>query len=70
MYECKNFEMYTMSFSQLFGKTPKIKFICGNCEMYDSGRLDVEAVKWGKPFIRCSHCGAENYIPIKYRNED
>ena len=35
--QCKNFEMWNWSPMMLIGKTPKIKFVCGECEKISEG---------------------------------
>lgn len=70
MVMCRDFNMWNMSISQWFGKTPKISFICGECGNYSAGRIDVRAVQMGYPHIECKYCGEINYIPIVYNNED
>lgn len=66
MVMCKNFNMWNMSISQLFGKTPKIKFICGECDAYNEIRLSVAAVECHRPYAKCNCCDEINYIPISY----
>ena len=39
--QCKNFEMWNWSPMMLIGKTPKIKFVCGECEKISEGRSDT-----------------------------
>ena len=61
--KCKSFSMYRM----LFNKTPKIEYICGNCNFYNEGRIRVSSVRKGYPYIKCELCGAINEIPIEMR---
>lgn len=68
--ECENFCMFNMSVATLFGKTPKIKYLCGKCGRYNTGRLDIAEVYWEVPFIDCKYCGATNRIPITFSEED
>lgn len=70
MVECRNFRMWNMSLSQLFGKTPKIEWICGRCDSYNESRLLVKAVQCGRPYARCECCDETNYIPIHYNYGD
>lgn len=72
MVECYSFNMWNMSLSQLFGKSPKINFICGECQMYNEGRIPIRAIELGKPFLKCSYCNTINHIPIciNYEKED
>ena len=66
--QCKDFNMWTMSLSQFFGKTPLIRFICGACGHYSEGRISVAQVRAGDPYIKCNYCDEINYIPIQYSN--
>ena len=68
MVKCNNFEMWNMSLNQLFGKTPLVKFICGQCGHYSEGRMSVSQVRAGDPYLACDYCGTINYIPIEYSN--
>lgn len=70
MVRCKTFEMWSMSISQFFGKTPLVKFICGHCNHYSEGRMSVSQVRAGDPYLACKCCGTVNYIPIEYSNPD
>lgn len=65
--KCKSFSMYRTSISMLFNKTPKIEYICGNCNFYNEGRISVSSVRKGYPYIKCELCGAINEIPIEMR---
>lgn len=65
MYNCKRFEMYSMSLSSLFGISPKISYICGKCNGYNETRIPLEAVELGRPYSKCEICGAINKIPIR-----
>ena len=49
MVECKNFNMWSMSISQLFGYSPKINFICGKCDSYNETRIPIAAIKLDRP---------------------
>ena len=61
---CKCFSMFDMSLSTLFGESPKIKYICGNCEGHNETRIPVESIEYGRPYTRCKFCGTTNVIPI------
>jgi len=65
MYTCKRFEMYNMSLSTLFGKSPKISYICEKCNYYNETRISIRAIKSGSPYTQCKTCGAINRIPIQ-----
>lgn len=60
--QCKNFEMWNWSPMMLLGKTPKIKFVCGECEKISEGRSDTIGSKGA--YIQCKWCGTMNTIPI------
>lgn len=70
MVECYSFNMWSMSLSQLFGKTPKVTYRCGKCLHYNEGRMSVHQVEAGDPYLICQCCGEVNYIPIKYGCDD
>lgn len=70
MVECKNFNMWSMSLSQLFGYSPKINFICGNCDSYNEARIPIAAIKLDKPYVKCKNCEEINYIPIEINMEE
>lgn len=70
MVECYSFNMWNMSLSQFFGKTPKINYICGKCRHYNEGRMSVRQVEIGDPYLICNCCGTVNYIPIHYKQGD
>lgn len=69
MVECKDFSMYSLSPMMLFGKTPKIKFICRACGMYNESRMPLGAVQYGLPTVKCDYCNEVNYIPIQQGGE-
>lgn len=60
--QCKNFEMWNWSPMMLLGKTPKITFVCGECEKISEGRSDTIGSKGA--YIQCKWCGTMNTIPI------
>ncbi len=63
---CNYFEMHSNSLSVFFDKSPKIHFICGDCGMYSTGRIPLENIAIGKPYICCKRCGTVNEIPIEF----
>lgn len=66
MVKCRNFEMWEMSLSMMFGRSPKVNFRCGKCGNWSSGRGNIENVnRNGGLLIPCSHCGETNKIPVK-----
>jgi hypothetical protein len=61
----KNFECWNMSFSVLFGKSPKVKMICGKCDNFFSKRFtSIEFTYNGMPVTRCPECRTKNYVPL------
>ena len=60
MVKVKRLEMWNMSVAMIFGKSPKIKYICGKCNCYNEARIPVDAVKMGRPYVICNHCGEVN----------
>lgn len=67
---CKSFSMFRTSISIFLNKTPKIKYICGECGLYNEGRINVSNVKEGYPYIKCEFCGIINEIPIVFGHQD
>ncbi len=63
---CEDFRMYSNSLSVFFDKSPKIHFICGKCGRYSTGRIPLENIAMGKPYICCKMCGTVNEIPIEF----
>ena len=70
MVKCKNFSMWSMSLSQLFGYSPKINFICGKCDSYNEERIPMQAIILERPYVKCKNCNEINYIPIKMDMEE
>lgn len=66
MVNCKDAILWNFSLSMLFGKSPKITFLCGNCGKYNYGRISMKAIQNHKPYMICEHCGEVNNIQIKY----
>ena len=67
--ECENFSMLNMSLSMIFGKSPKIKYLCGKCGRYNEGRLNISEIYWEVPYLDCKYCGTTNKIPITIDEE-
>jgi uncharacterized Zn finger protein len=57
MVTVKSLQMLNLSLTMLFGKSPKIHYICGKCDSYNEARISV---KMGRPYVTCSHCGEVN----------
>jgi DNA-directed RNA polymerase subunit RPC12/RpoP len=64
MVTVKKLQMWNMSFSMLFGKSPKINYICGKCDSYNETRIPMNAVRMEKPYVVCSYCGEVNDTKI------
>lgn len=60
MVNVRSLQMWNMSISMLYGKSPKIKYICGECGAYNETRMSLNAVKIGKPYAVCAYCGEIN----------
>ena len=67
---CLEFQMYSMSISQLFGRSPKISYICGYCRNYQEGRISMKAIEWDSPYIECKNCFTLNKIPISIKENN
>lgn len=65
MVNVRDLEMWNMSLSMLVNKSPKIKYICGNCGSYNETRISLNAVKRNKPYVVCSYCGEINDTKLK-----
>lgn len=65
MVNVKNLEMWNMSLSMLLGKSPKIKYACGECGMYNETRIFLNSVRLGCPYVKCSLCGEINNTGLK-----
>lgn len=70
MVECRDFNMWNMSLSMLIGKSPKVSFLCGKCDGFNEGRIPMGAVRCGRPWLTCMHCGETNYIPVQIGVDD
>lgn len=65
MVTVKDLSMWSMSVSMLFNKSPKIEFICGNCNSYSTTRISMTAIERGKPYVICPYCGEINDTRLK-----
>lgn len=65
MVDVKKLEMWNMSLSMLFKKSPKIQYVCGKCGSYNETRIPTNAIKIGKPCVVCSYCGEINNTRLK-----
>lgn len=64
--KCRKFQCYTMSIAQLFGRTPKVEFICGECRKYNAKRA-YTANCYNGVELACDSCGTLNELPICMR---
>lgn len=55
-----------MSIAQLFGRTPKIEFICAKCGKYNAKRA-YTANCYNGVELTCDSCGTINELPICMR---
>lgn len=60
MVNVRDLQTWNFSLSMLGGKSPKIKYICGNCGAYNETRISMNAIKLGKPYVVCAYCGEIN----------
>ena len=63
----KRFQMWNVSVSMLFGASPKVKWICGECGGYNESRFCTSYHR-ENPKVGCMHCGRVNYIPVMTGN--
>ncbi len=61
---CYDMEVWSMSLSMLFGKSPKVKIICGNCKSYFSRKFDLHEMTGSAVRTTCPSCRVINKIPI------
>ncbi|MEM4994916.1 hypothetical protein WKH56_20340 [Priestia sp. SB1] len=66
----KAYSMWNTSISTLFGKSPKVKMMCGNCEYVFSKRFEPIHFYKGYPKTLCPSCSRLNYVPIVVNNEE
>lgn len=71
-YVCaKNVESkYGWSLAVIFGKSPKITFICGRCNKETSGRININEIHHGllsydRTSIKCKHCNTLNMFDVR-----
>lgn len=56
MVNVKSISMWNISVSMLFGKSPKIEYICGKCGGYNKDRISMKSVRLGRPYVVCKYC--------------
>lgn len=59
-----DFQMWNTSISMLWGKSPKVNMLCGNCHYSFSKRFEPIDFKNGYPKALCPNCSKVNYVPI------
>ena len=66
MVKAKQYELWNMSVSMLFGVSPKITFKCGTCSHWSSGRASMANINRNNGLlIACPYCGETNKIPCR-----
>lgn len=60
----KSVECWQMSLMQLFGKTPKVDIVCGNCSYEFARRFDVSECRGQNPITECPRCSVKNRLHI------
>ena len=60
MVNVKQLQTWSMSISMFAGKSPKIKYTCGDCGAYNETRIALNAIRIGKPYVLCAYCGEIN----------
>lgn len=66
MVKPKALQMWSISLSSLFGKSPKVEYLCGNCGGHNSTRIPMEAIKRKKSYVICQYCGEINDTGIRF----
>lgn len=60
----KYYEMWNTSITMLWGKSPKVRMICGNCDYSFSKRFEPIDFRTGYPKALCPCCHTLNTVPI------
>lgn len=60
----KALQCYSASPSMLFGLSPKVTMICGNCSHAFSKRFKMIELYYDNPKTRCPDCNTLNVVPI------
>jgi hypothetical protein len=61
----RNYSTWETSISLLFGKTPKVTMICGECDYQFSRRFEPIDFRGGKfPRVMCQRCQTINVVSI------
>lgn len=64
--KAKSYNGWNTSISMLFGKSPKINILCGECFSYFSVRFTPSDFSCGSPRAFCTNCGTRNIVSITY----
>lgn len=65
----KAFSTWNTSISFIFGKTPKVTIICGECYFQFSRRFQTQDFNGRKnPRALCPKCNSINVIPISVKS--
>ena len=61
-----NFQGYSMSLAQIFGKGPMFHVTCGKCRASFSKRIPMV----DNPGLQCPTCGVINVMPLVLDDKD
>lgn len=60
-----SFTCWEVSVSVFFGKTPKVRMVCGGCSFKFSERFLIDRLVEGEyPRVKCPSCGKVNIVPL------
>ena len=66
MVRVKYLSMKNTSISMLFGKSPKITYVCGKCNCVNQSRISIDSIYLGKPYVKCEFCGEINDTGLEF----
>lgn len=69
MVQCNQFTAWGFSPLQLIGLSPKIKFQCGACLLWNKTRIPMSSIKKDEPYAKCDYCLEVNYFPIQVKGD-
>lgn len=61
---CRNLRFRNNRLANMIGKTPLLRFECGNCGKNNRCKFSHDEVVSGKTFHKCKKCGIYNRVPI------